>query len=735
VRTFAGRGSYPLVMNYEWDTLGRMTSMTYPAQYGAGDIRKKVEYTYDSASRMESLKFGGVTFASNPVYNAADQMTSLKVGSQTVENYGYDLKTGLLTTQQVVRGGTEKLVDLKYNYTLDNDANNDGAKTGQLTGITDLKNPARNRAQLYDNLGRLKMIKGGINAFTSPDWSQSYTYDGYGNKLGVTKTGNAPQIPVDGMGSVSVNPVSNRITSAGFAYNNVGDQTRAMIDESGVQQQYKYDAARRLVEVRDGSGTTVVASYSYGEGSQRLMSVAGGVTRYYCWGGEEILSEYEAVGASGLQWKTSYVYLGGQLMATTSGSNGSETRFHHPYRLSGTRLVTDAANGDVVTEQLGLPYGTMQPYGAYGGDNSYQHATKSNPSRKRFTSYDHDSETGQDYAINRYYSSRQGRFTQVDPIEMGSVNLANPQSLNLYSYVEGDPVNRTDPLGLQSQSQNAPTPNLIYIGPYPTGGGGGGGWWNNGLVFGPFSISFGTNSGFAHPFILLVPLPQNRILLMQQLKELQKINYPQLPQQPVAQGFLADLAEGAGKEFANQLIDFHNLVIFGSRGPAELYKEHYKPDNDTQDFAMAMTMVTTMVIGPGELKGLLSGVRLARMGPYEIRFSQPTVSRFFSDGNTIQSTMMELRAGKPVTDLPVIRVADYKGQVFTLDNRRLLAFQSAGVDSIPVQFVSLKDPKIAEEFFNKLNPINGGLMIVITNSTKKGRAPAERLLRKHGKIK
>jgi YD repeat-containing protein len=144
----------------------------------------------------------------------------------------------------------------------------------------------------------LKKVKGGINAFTSPDWNQSYAYDRYGNKLGVTKTGNAPQIPLDGMGSVSVNAVNNRITSAGFAYDDAGNQTRAVIDGSGTQHQYRYDAAGRLVQVVDGSGATVLASYSYGAGRQRLMSVEGGVTKYYGWGGEGIISEYVAVGAS-----------------------------------------------------------------------------------------------------------------------------------------------------------------------------------------------------------------------------------------------------------------------------------------------------------------------------------------------------------------------------------------------------------------------------------------------------
>jgi len=196
------------------------------------------------------------------------------------------------------------------------------------------------------------------------------------------------------------------------------------------------------------------------------------------------MTKYEASGVNALVWKTSYVYLGGQLLATTSGTNGTETRFHHPDRL-GTRLVTDAA-GTVVSEQLNMPFGNMLPFTqAYGGENSYQHPTLSNPSKKRFTTYDRSEATRLDYAVNRFYSPQQGRFTQVDPIGMGAAELANPQSLNLYAYVENDPINSTDPLGLDG-------PTFVFR-PYPTppGGGSGGG----GLRIGPISFSFSFGGG------------------------------------------------------------------------------------------------------------------------------------------------------------------------------------------------------------------------------------------------
>ena len=63
-----------------------------------------------------------------------------------------------------------------------------------------------------------------------------------------------------------------------------------------------------------------------------------------------------------------------------------------------------------------------------GAENHYQRPTFGNPSKKRFTSHDRSNATGLDYAVSRFYSSQQGRFTQVDPIGMGAASSEDPQS-------------------------------------------------------------------------------------------------------------------------------------------------------------------------------------------------------------------------------------------------------------------------------------------------------------------
>ena len=49
--------------------------------------------------------------------------------------------------------------------------------------------------------------------------------------------------------------------------------------------------------------------------------------------------------------------------------------------------------------------------------------------------------------MNRIYSSEQGRFIQPDPIGMASVDLTDPQTLNLYTYARNNPIDLVDPDG------------------------------------------------------------------------------------------------------------------------------------------------------------------------------------------------------------------------------------------------------------------------------------------------
>jgi RHS repeat-associated protein len=243
-------------------------------------------------------------------------------------------------------------------------------------------------------------------------------------------------VPVDGHANLSYDPATNRITTAGFAYDAAGNQVRALIP-GGASQRFQYDAANRLVRVKADDNVTVIATYTYGSSNVRLVSEEAGVRTYYDVEGTSVIAEYvENSGSSTPAWSKSYVYLGARLLSTLTpnGAGGAAVQHHHPDRI-GTRVVSNPSNGSSF-EQLTLPFGTPLNAESTGTTN------------RRFTTYERDAVTGLDYAVNRHYDPQQGRFTQVDPIGMRATELANPQSLNLYAYCGNDPINTTDPTGL-----------------------------------------------------------------------------------------------------------------------------------------------------------------------------------------------------------------------------------------------------------------------------------------------
>ncbi len=254
-------------------------------------------------------------------------------------------------------------------------------------------------------------------------------------------------VPADGIGNLSFDSTTNRITTSGYAYDAAGNQTQALA-QGGGSQYFQYDAANRLVKVRANDASTVIATYTYGASNERLIAEESGVRTYYASEGGTAIAEYTESGNSTTPvWSKSYLYLGDRLLSslTPNGNGGDAFTYYHPDRL-GTRLITtDAASnpsGTSAQEQLTLPFGT-----AFAETPAAAGVTSGGTNR-RFTSYDRSETTKLDYAINRHYDALQGRFTQVDPAGMRATSLGSPQTLNLYAYCANDPINRTDPNGL-----------------------------------------------------------------------------------------------------------------------------------------------------------------------------------------------------------------------------------------------------------------------------------------------
>ena len=141
----------------------------------------------------------------------------------------------------------------------------------------------------------------------------------------------------------------------------------------------------------------------------------------------------------------------GVLIAEYSGEVAAEPRVSYlTTDHLGSPRVTTNERGVVVNRRDFMAFGeeaiSVQRLGG-GSGNGYEAA---GATRKDYTGYEKDEESGLEFAQARYYNSSHGRFTSVDPL-VASATIRNPQTFNRYSYGLNSPYKFTDPLGLLSQ--------------------------------------------------------------------------------------------------------------------------------------------------------------------------------------------------------------------------------------------------------------------------------------------
>lgn len=117
------------------------------------------------------------------------------------------------------------------------------------------------------------------------------------------------------------------------------------------------------------------------------------------------------------------------------------------------RVITDHT-GAVKARRDFMPFGEEIYSGIGGrtGDTGQKYSATGDSVRQKFTGYQKDTETSLDFAEARMYENRFGRFTAVDPL-LTSGKSANPQTFNRYVYVGNNPINITDPAGLDWYSK------------------------------------------------------------------------------------------------------------------------------------------------------------------------------------------------------------------------------------------------------------------------------------------
>ena len=270
---------------YTYDAAGILTGISYPNG-------RTVTYALDATGRTTAvtttLGGGTVVVAENITYLPFGPLTGYDTGNGTHIASAYD------SSYRITGITAGSLMDL--DYTLD--------PAGNITGIVDGIDAAKNQTFGYDNLYRLTGATGIYGAI-------DYTYDKVGNRLTRTENGQT--------GTYQYIPGTNRlqqITGANpqsFTIDPAGNMT------SAGSKSYIYNQNNRLIEAREGAA--VLGNYTYNANGQRIIKTTadGTVILHY-----DIAGNIIGESTPGGDFTANYIYLGSLRLAAVLATSLDE---------------------------------------------------------------------------------------------------------------------------------------------------------------------------------------------------------------------------------------------------------------------------------------------------------------------------------------------------------------------------------------------------------------------------
>ncbi|WP_223465817.1 RHS repeat-associated core domain-containing protein [Massilia soli] len=271
----------------------------------------------------------------------------------------------------------------------------------------------------YDDLDRL-------TGFDSASVNQSFSYDANGNRTSAKFGSNTYKY--------TISTTSNRLNSTtgpAPAKVNAHDAAGNLISDGNIK--YSYGANGRLASALAGGITT---TYHYnGLGQRVAKSVQGRPIAHYVYDDQgHLLGEYDGAGLPVQET----VYFGDLPIAVIKPGVGAlPPSVHYVFadHLQTPRVITRATDNTIAWRwDQADPFGLQQPNENPSGAGEFTY----NP---RFPGQVYDKETNNHYNYYRDYDPQTGRYIQSDPIGQNG-------GINTYAYVRGNPISRTDVLGL-----------------------------------------------------------------------------------------------------------------------------------------------------------------------------------------------------------------------------------------------------------------------------------------------
>lgn len=637
----------------------------------------------------------GYTFTGKPQWNEFGGTN----GKKTKVSYSYEYGTQRLATSRVDRQD-QSGVDQHNTYDYDEASNilsvSDVSRTGTDTQCFTYDYLRRlTEAWTQDDKTCAEAPAAGKTGGPAPYW-HSYTYDKVGNRLteklhdvsGDTDTERAYNYPKPGeaqphtLTSVTTKQPNGTTTRESYGYDPTGNTTARPL--RGNTQTLTWDAEGHLAKVSEPAegSKDKVTEYVYDTAGNRLIGRTPTETTLYL-GHTEVTIPKGATKAKA----TRYTPLGGghQAVKDDNGTITFTTADHQ-----GTGQLSIAAADLKLAQRRTLPFGGLR------GETP-----QSWPGTKGFVGGTDDTKsTGLTHLGAREYDPSTGRFLSVDPL----MDLADPQQINGYTYGNNNPIAFPDPTGeipcKDGVKQSCGSSCTIMVctgnGGNKGGGGRGGGGGHTWGTGGSSSTAAGTQARQQYRCGGICPRSGygsggDRLL------KAQATDHTPVP------SFLDTLASAA-KAIARKITE-------PTVGPQTLCD----PDDHTDCKKVEVSTGTFQLPGgarPGPRPGRMPGLPAqGTISPKAVRFTQNSIKSSYKDGRTVQHTIDDLKSGRVTADdIPPIRIFQRDGKIYSLDNRRLYAFQEAGVN---IRFRRASADEVRKETEYKNTSTNDGTSIEI----------------------
>jgi len=401
--------------SYVYNMDGSVKSITYPSTH-------TVNYTYSAAGRALSAidPAGPINYATSATYAPPGELATYTngfvsggfAGIATANFYNsrlqpYRLSAGTGPVPSLCGDNTHSgsVLDLTYNF------NAGTSDNGNVYQIVNNRDSNRTQNFVYDNLNRI------LQGYTSgTNWGEDFTIDAWANLTNRSlHTGKTNSEPLNAAPALT----SNQLT--GFGYDAAGNMT-----SSGTIGYY-YDQESRFTKFV-GNTTDI---YVYDGDSQRVKKTTPAVSLYWYGATGNVLDETSGNGTL----VSEYIFFNGKRVARRDADN--TVKYYFADNLGSASVITNATGA--------MPPLAESDYYPYGGEIPI---TSGDPNHYKFTGKERDPESGLDNFGARYFTSNLGRFMTPDwaarPTSVPYAVFGDPQSLNLYTYVENAPLNRVD---------------------------------------------------------------------------------------------------------------------------------------------------------------------------------------------------------------------------------------------------------------------------------------------------